>query len=116
MSSKKIVGKRYAKNSDFSVCLSAKLFTNQSNTSVMKKTWIIVVAILALVVIFCVTSYNSLVSKEEAVETAWSNVENQYQRRADLIPNLVNNVQGYADHNQAKIDAVVSARAKAKQT
>ena len=82
----------------------------------MKKTWIIVVAILALVVIFCVTSYNSLVSKEEAVETAWSNVENQYQRRADLIPNLVNTVKGYADHEKETLDAVVSARAKATQT
>ena len=116
MSSKKIVGQRYAKNSDFSVCLSAKLFTNQSNTFVMKKTWIIVVAILALVVIFCVTSYNSLVSKDEAVETAWSNVENQYQRRADLIPNLVNTVKGYAEHEKETLDAVVSARAKATQT
>ena len=82
----------------------------------MKKTWIIVTAIIALVVIFCITSYNSLVSKEEAVETAWSNVENQYQRRADLIPNLVNTVKGYAGHERETLDAVVSARAKATQT
>lgn len=82
----------------------------------MKKTWIIVTAIIALVVIFCIMSYNSLVSKEEAVETAWSNVENQYQRRADLIPNLVNTVKGYAGHERETLDAVVSARAKATQT
>ena len=89
---------------------------NQKHFTFMKKTWIIVTAIIALVVIFCITSYNSLVSKEEAVETAWSNVENQYQRRADLIPNLVNTVKGYAGHERETLDAVVSARAKATQT
>lgn len=82
----------------------------------MKKTWIIIIAAVALIVIFCVTSYNSMVSQDEAVGTAWSNVENQYQRRADLIPNLVNTVKGYADHEKETLDAVVSARAKATQT
>lgn len=57
-----------------------------------------------------------MVSQEEAVGTAWSNVENQYQRRADLIPNLVNTVKGYAAHEKETFDAVVSARAKATQT
>ena len=56
----------------------------------MKKTWIIVIAVVAVLVIYCVSSYNSLVTQEETVGTAWSNVENQYQRRSDLIPNLVN--------------------------
>lgn len=54
----------------------------------MKKTWIIVIAVVAVLVIYCVSSYNSLVTQEETVGTAWSNVENQYQRRSDLIPNL----------------------------
>ena len=81
----------------------------------MKKTWIIVIAVVAVLVIYCVSSYNSLVAQEETVGTAWSNVENQYQRRSDLIPNLVNTVKGYAAHEKETFDAVVSARAKATQ-
>ena len=82
----------------------------------MKKTGIIVIAVVVLLAIFCISSYNSKVSQDEAVGTAWSNVENQYQRRADLIPNLVNTVKGYAAHEKETFDAVVSARAKATQT
>lgn len=82
----------------------------------MKKTGIIVIAVVILLAIFCISSYNSMVSQDEAVGTAWSNVENQYQRRADLIPNLVNTVKGYAAHEKETFDAVVSARAKATQT
>lgn len=78
----------------------------------MKKTGIIVIAVVVLLAIFCISSYNSMVSQDEAVGTAWSNVENQYQRRADLIPNLVNTVKGYAAHEKETFDAVVSARAK----
>ena len=81
----------------------------------MKKTWIIVIAVVAVLVIYCVSSYNSLVTQEETIGTAWSNVENQYQRRSDLIPNLVNTVKGYAAHEKETFDAVVSARAKATQ-
>ena len=82
----------------------------------MKKTWIIIIAVIAVIAVYGVSSYNSMVSEEEAVGTAWSNVENQYQRRADLIPNLVNTVKGYAAHEKETFDAVVSARAKATQT
>ena len=83
----------------------------------MKKTWTIitVIAVIAILVIYSISSYNSLVSQDESVITAWSNVENQYQRRADLIPNLVNTVKGYAAHEKETLDAVVSARSKATQ-
>lgn len=78
----------------------------------MKKSfiWIAVIAVLAIVVYML---YNGLVRRDEAVNTAWANVETQYQRRADLIPNLVNTVKGYATHEQTTFDQVVAARAKA---
>ena len=82
----------------------------------MKKTWIIIIAVIAVIAIYFTSTYNSMVAQEEAVSTAWSNVENQYQRRSDLIPNLVNTVKGYATHEKETFDAVVSARAKATQT
>ena len=81
----------------------------------MKKTWIIVIVVLVVLIGYGVSSYNSMVTQEEKVGTAWSNVENQYQRRSDLIPNLVNTVKGYAAHEKETFDAVVSARAKATQ-
>lgn len=81
----------------------------------MKKTWIILVIVAVVVALMCVSSYNSMVNQEESVSTAWSNVENQYQRRADLIPNLVNTVKGYATHEKETFQAVVEARAKATQ-
>ena len=81
----------------------------------MKKTWIIVIVVLVVLIGYSVSSYNSMVTQEEKVGTAWSNVENQYQRRSDLIPNLVNTAKGYAAHEKETFDAVVSARAKATQ-
>ncbi|MBL7805386.1 MAG: LemA family protein [Saprospiraceae bacterium] len=60
-------------------------------------------------------SYNTAVGKDEALKQAWSQVENQYQRRADLIPNLVNTVKGYANFEQQTLQAVVAARASATQ-
>ena len=77
----------------------------------MKK-WIWI-AVVVIVAIFIFSSYNGFVSKEEAVNTAWSNVETQYQRRSDLIPNLVNTVKGYAAHEQSTFTEVVEARAQA---
>ena len=58
-------------------------------------------------------NYNNLVTKDEAVATAWANVQTQYQRRADLIPNLVNTVKGFAQQEQDVLTGVVEARAKA---
>ena len=77
----------------------------------MKK--IILVAIVALFSLSSCSTYNGMVEKEEAVKSAWSNVETQYQRRADLIPNLVSTVKGYAAHEESTLTAVVDARAKA---
>lgn len=82
----------------------------------MKRNTIIIIAAIVAIVGYCMSSYNSLVGQDEAVGTAWSNVENQYQRRVDLIPNLVNTVKGYASHEKETFEAVVSARAKATQT
>lgn len=77
----------------------------------MKK--IILVAIAAIFSMTSCSTYNGMVTKEEAVKTAWSNVETQYQRRADLIPNLVSTVKGYASHEESTLKEVVEARAKA---
>ena len=77
----------------------------------MKK-WIWI-GVAALVVIFFYATYNGFVNKEEGVRTAWANVETQYQRRADLIPNLVNTVKGYAAHETQTFTEVTEARAKA---
>ena len=81
----------------------------------MKKSTIILIAVIAIAAIWGVSSYNGLVKMDESVNTAWSNVENQYQRRADLIPNLVNTVKGYAAHEKETLEAVMSARSKATQ-
>jgi LemA protein len=82
----------------------------------MKKTWIIlaVIAVLLLVSYSSVkNSYNSMVSMQEGVTAQWSQVENVYQRRSDLIPNLVSTVKGYADFEKETLTQVIEARAKA---
>ena len=82
----------------------------------MKKvTVIIIVAIVAVIAVWAVNGYNSLVGMDEGVSNQWANVETQYQRRADLIPNLVNTVKGYAAHEQETLQGVIEARSKATQ-
>jgi LemA protein len=84
----------------------------------MKKSYIvlIVIGVLILSVFFWFKgSYNSMVKMSESVSAQWSNVESQYQRRADLIPNLVNTVKGYAEHEQTTLTEVMEARAQATQ-
>ncbi len=85
----------------------------------MKKTWIIiiVIAVIAFMLYRLVAgSYNSMVAQDEVVKTQWAQVENVYQRRADLIPNLVATVKGYADFEQETLTKVIEARASATNT
>lgn len=84
----------------------------------MKKGYIvlIVIAVVILSIFFWFKgTYNGMVNMSEGVAAQWSNVENQYQRRLDLIPNLVNTVKGYAAHEENTLTEVVNARAKATQ-
>lgn len=79
----------------------------------------ILVSLLVIFVAFGSTScgtYNGMVSKDEMVKEAWAKVQSQYQRRADLIPNLVNTVKGAADFEKSTLEGVIEARAKATQT
>ena len=76
------------------------------------KTLWIVLGVVAVVVVWAIISYNGLVTKQEKVSEAWANVETVYQRRADLIPNLVATVKGYAAHEEQTLMAVTEARAK----
>lgn len=79
----------------------------------MKKSTIILLAVLAVLVLWGISTYNSLAQLDEKVNTAWGNVQTQYQRRANLIPNLVEVVKGYAKHEQSTFEAVIAARSKA---
>ena len=73
---------------------------------------IAVLGVLAIAVIWGVSRYNAIITAEEDVNTAWSQVENQYQRRADLIPNFVSTVKGYSDYESSTFQAVTEARSK----
>ena len=78
-------------------------------------TLIVIIVLVVLFALFLISKYNGMVQQQEAVNTSWSQVENQYQRRADLIPNLVNTVKGYATHEKETLEGVVEARSKATQ-
>ncbi|MDR1865537.1 MAG: LemA family protein [Bacteroidales bacterium] len=81
----------------------------------MKRGTVIFLVVAALILLWGVTAYNSLISGDENVGKLWANVESQYQRRADLIPNLVATVKGYAAHERETLEGVVAARARATQ-
>ncbi len=84
----------------------------------MKKGLIVLLAVAAVVLgifFWFQGNYNNMVKMDEGVQAAWSQVENVYQRRADLIPNLVSTVKGYAAHEQQTLEGVISARSKATQ-
>ena len=81
----------------------------------MKK-GIIVLVVIGLILLWFVSKYNGLVGAQESIDSVWAKLETQYQRRADLIPNLVSTVKGYADFEQETLTKVVEARAKATQT
>ncbi|MEP2935925.1 MAG: LemA family protein [Gilvibacter sp.] len=78
----------------------------------MKK-WMPAIAIVAIIALWGIFTNNSLVSMEEDINTQWANVESTYQRRADLIPNIVNTAKGYAEFEQETLTKVIEARSKA---
>ena len=75
--------------------------------------WIIAIAVIAVIVIYFIATYNGLVGLRNKVKDQWAQIEVLLKRRADLIPNLVETVKGYASHEKETLDAVISARAKA---
>lgn len=83
----------------------------------MKKIGPVIIVLALVVILFLIGmgAYNGMVSAREKVNAQWANVENQYQRRSDLIPNLVETVKGYAKHESGTLEAVVNARAQATQ-
>ena len=81
------------------------------NANMLK--WLLPLLAIVLLAWGALNSYNGLVDKEEAVSASWADVQSQYQRRLDLIPNLVSTVQGYADFEQSTLIAVTEARAAA---
>lgn len=81
-----------------------------------KIVWGVIAFLMFIVCMHGCSSYNGMVNNEENVEEAWGQVENVYQRRADLIPNLVSIVKGYAKHEKSTLEAVINARAAATKT
>ena len=78
--------------------------------------WVIPVVVIVLLALWGISKYNGLVDLDQNVKSQWSQVENQYQRRSDLIPNLVNVVKGYATHERETLEGVITARSKATAT
>lgn len=86
----------------------------------MKKKGLIILFVVVVVVVmlysFFAGRYNTMVEKQQVAEKSWANVETQYQRRSDLIPNFVSTVKGYAEHEKTTLEGVIEARSKATQT
>ncbi|MBZ2175307.1 LemA family protein [Schnuerera sp. xch1] len=76
----------------------------------MNKKYLVIIVLIVIVAVSLIGSYNSLVTKEEKVNSAWAQVENVLKRRADLIPSLVNTVQGYASHESDVLTGITEAR------
>lgn len=76
---------------------------------------IVILVIISIIVLYSIMSYNSLVSQSQSVNSSWAQVQNQYQRRMDLIPNLVNTVKGEANFEKSTLSDVINARSKASQ-
>jgi LemA protein len=97
-----------------------KMYTfNAQKIIKMKKGWIILIIIVALLFLgysWVKSNYNNMITQSELVDKQWADVENVYQRRADLIPNLVATVKGYASHEKETLEGVINARAKATST
>ena len=81
----------------------------------LSKSTIGIIAAVVIVALWASSAYNSMVGEQEKATTAFANVQSAYQRRADLIPNLVEVVKGYASHEKETLEGVVNARAKATQ-
>lgn len=83
----------------------------------MKKSYVLIgiIFLIVICIVWASGSYNGMVKSQEAASKAWADVQSTYQRRADLIPNLVETVKGYAKHEQQTLENVVSARSKATQ-
>ena len=81
----------------------------------ISKSLIAIIAVVAIIGLWAASGYNSMVGEQEKTTTAFANVQSAYQRRADLIPNLVETVKGYAAHEKETLEGVVNARSKATQ-
>ncbi|MCR5679831.1 MAG: LemA family protein [Prevotella sp.] len=86
---------------------------NEKKIGGFSRNTVIIAAVVAILAIWGISAYNGMVKVEEEATTAWAGVQSAYQRRADLIPNLVATVKGYAAHEKETFEAVINARAKA---
>ncbi len=86
---------------------------NATKTGGLSKNTLIIGAVVAVIALWAISAYNGMVKEEESATTAWAKVQSAYQRRADLIPNLVEVVKGYASHEKETLEGVINARAEA---